>query len=146
MTRGNAPRPAGAGLGVPPVVTAENKAYFEAAGTGRLLIERCADCGCEIFPPRGVCRACRSRDLESVEVTGPGVVYSWTINHQSWLPDMEVPFGLVLVEFPDHPGVRIPGRVTGDLDRIDVGVQVDVGFASGPGDLPVVSFRLPEAP
>lgn len=131
--------------GVPPLLTTQNQAYFEAAAAGRLIVERCADCACEIFPPRGVCRKCRGRNLDPAVVTGPGVVHSWTVNHQPWMPGMEVPFALALVEFPHHPGVRVPGRVTGDLDRLDVGAPVDIGFVPGPGDLPILCFTLQEA-
>lgn len=145
MNPPEAPVPAVSISGVPPAVTSQTAAYFEAASAGRLVVERCADCACEIFPPRGVCRKCRGRNLEVAEVHGPAVVHSWTVNHQPWMPGMDVPFALALVEFPEHPGVRIPGRIAGDLDRLEVGVAVEVGFVPGPGDLPVVCFTLGEA-
>jgi uncharacterized protein len=99
--------------GIPPAVTAETAPFWDAAKEGRLLVERCSACGAESFPPRGICRACRSRATSPVEVTGPGVVYSFTVNHQRWLPDLQVPYAVVLVEFPAHPGVRVVGRLRG---------------------------------
>lgn len=76
-----------------------------------------------------------------MEITGPGQVYSFTVNHQRWLPDLEVPYALVLVEFPDHPGVRVMGRVRGcDADGVAIGMAVDVGFTPGPGGFSVPCF------
>jgi uncharacterized OB-fold protein len=136
--------PAGAAdatVGIPPAVTEESAAFWAAAGEGRLCVERCPVCGTDQFPPRGICRGCRARPVSTVDVAGPGRVYSYTINHQRWLPDLEVPYAIVLVEFDDHPGVRVPGRLRGcDLSDVDIGLVVDVGFEPGPGGFAIPSF------
>ncbi len=69
-------------------------------------------------------------------------VYSYTVNYQRWLPDLEVPYAIVLVEFPDHPGVRVMGRLRGrDPEEVAIDMEVEVGFEPGPGGL-----RDPELP
>lgn len=74
-------------------------------------------------------------------MAGPGQVYSFTVNHQKWRPDLEVPFAVVLVEFDDHPGVRVVGRLRGcGPDDIAIGMTVDVGFEPGPDGIAVPSF------
>jgi uncharacterized OB-fold protein len=131
----------GAEIGIPPAVTEETAAFWDAAAEGRLLVERCTACGADSFPPRGMCRACRSRDVTWAEVAGPGTVYSYTVNHQRWLPDLEVPYAVVLVCFADHPGVRVVGRLQGcGPDAVAVGMAVDVGFEPGPGGFAIPSF------
>ena len=128
-------------VGIPPAVTEETAPFWEAAGEGRLVVERCTSCGAHSFPPRGMCRACRSRETELVDVPGPGRVYSYTVNHQRWLPDMEVPFAVVLVEFPDQPGARVVGRLRGCApDEVAIDMEVEVGFEPGPGGFAVPSF------
>ncbi len=127
--------------GIPPAVTPETEAFWAAAGEGRLLVERCTRCGAESFPPRSICRTCRSRATEATEVTGPGTVYSFTVNHQRWLPDLEVPYAVVLVEFADHPGVRVVGRLRGCTpEDVAIDMAVDVGFEPGPGGVAIPSF------
>ncbi len=127
--------------GIPPAVTDETAPFWEAARRGRLLVERCGTCGADTFPPRGMCRACRGRELTPVEVTGRGVIYSYTVNHQRWLPDLEVPYVVVLVEFPAHPGVRVAGRLRGCRpDDVAIGAEVEVGFEPGPGGFAIPSF------
>lgn len=133
--------PADATTGIPPAVTEETEPFWTAAREGRLLVERCADCGAESFPPRGICRSCRSRATEFGEVTGRGEVYSFTVNHQRWLPGLEVPYAVVLVEFPGHPGVRIAGRLRGrPPEEAAVGMAVEIGFEPGPGGFAIPSF------
>ena len=128
-------------VGIPPAVTEETAAFWSAANEGRLVVEHCSVCGAESFPPRGICRACRSRDTELIEVTGPGRIYSFTVNHQRWLPDLEVPFAIVLVEFDDHPGVRVPGRLRGcPPESVEIDMVVDVGFEPGPDGWAIPSF------
>jgi uncharacterized OB-fold protein len=128
-------------VGIPPAVTEETQPFWDAAREGRLLVERCTACGAESFPPRGICRACHSRATTLIEVTSTGQIYSFTINHQRWLPDLEVPFAIVLVEFIQHPGVRIAGRLQGcPLKDIAIGMHVAVGFEPGPGGFAIPSF------
>jgi uncharacterized protein len=74
-----------------------------------------------------------------VEITGRGTVYSYTVNYQRWLPDLEVPYTIALVEFSDHPGVRVAGRLRG-TDSPAIGLEVEVGFEPGPGGFAIPSF------
>lgn len=132
--------------GIPPAVTEETEAYWAGAQEGRLLVEQCASCQAFSFPPRGVCRQCRARVMNTIEITGSGVVYSYTVNHQRWLPDLEVPYAVVLVEFPEAPGVRVVGRVRGCApEDVAIGMMVDVGFEPGPGGQAVPSFVAVQA-
>jgi uncharacterized protein len=128
-------------VGIPPAVTEETAAFWTAAAEGRLLAERCAACGAESFPPRGMCRACRGRVTEPAEITGRGHVYSYTVNYQRWLPDLPVPYAIALVEFPGHPGVRVAGRLRGCApEDAAIGMTVEVGFEPGPGGFAIPSF------
>ena len=128
-------------IGIPPAVTEETEVFWKAAKEGRLVVERCLVCGADTFPPRGMCRYCRARPMGVVEITGPGHVYSFTVNHQRWLPDLEVPYIIVLVEFEDHPGVRVVGRLRGRApEDVVIGMGVDVGFEPGPGGYAIPSF------
>jgi uncharacterized OB-fold protein len=130
-------------VGIPPEMTPETAAFWSAAAEGKLVIERCDACGVDAFPPRGICRNCRSRSMSPIEVTGRGRIYSFTINYQRWLPDLEVPFAVVLVEFPDHPGVRVVGRLRGcEPGQVAIDDEVEVGFEPGPGGYAVPSFVM----
>lgn len=132
-------------MGIPPAITEETEAFWAAAKEGHLLIERCTACGAQSFPPRGMCRSCRSRQTEQVEITDTGRVYSFTVNHQRWMADLEVPYAVALVEFDAHPGVRVSGRLRIDdsagFDAISIGMPVEIGFEPGPGGCAIPSFK-----
>lgn len=128
-------------VGIPPAVTEETAPFWDAAREGRLLVQKCEACEAECFPPRAMCRLCRCRDIRFVEVVGPGQVYSFTVNHQRWLPGLQVPFAIVLVEFAKHPGVRVVGRLRGcEAEAVKIGMKVDVGFEPGPDGFAIPSF------
>ena len=79
--------------------------------------------------------------MDPVEITGRGCVYSLTVNYQRWLPDLEVPFVIALVEFADHPGVRVIGRLRGcPPEAAAIGMEVEIGFQPGPGGVVIPSF------
>jgi uncharacterized OB-fold protein len=75
------------------------------------------------------------------EITSRGRIYSLTVNYQRWLPGLEVPYAIVLVEWDDHPGVRVVGRLRGCApEEAAIGMEVDVGFEPGPGGCAIPSF------
>jgi uncharacterized OB-fold protein len=75
------------------------------------------------------------------QITGRGVVYSLTVNHQRWLPELAVPFCIAVVEFLRHPGVRVVGRLRGCAPAdARIGMTVEVGFEPGPGGFAIPSF------
>jgi uncharacterized OB-fold protein len=128
-------------FGIAPAITAENRRFWEGAARGELVVEHCGGCRRHVFPPRGYCPECGQRDLDDVVVAGPGVIYSFTVNANSWQPGMDEPFALVLVEFPEAPGFRLLGRTRRvGLDDLRVGQAVSIGFVEGPGGRPVPCF------
>lgn len=112
-----------------PMLTVENQAYWTGGKQGELRITFCQDCDHAIHPPQITCPACHGRNVAARAVAGTGVIYSFTINHQPWTPDMQVPFGLAVVEVDGAAGVRVTGPVrTDDLAAIAIGQRVSVDF------------------
>ena len=115
--------------GLLPEVTAENEAYWTGGGVGRLMIATCKDCDRRIHPPRLLCPACQSENIEARAASGRGTIASYTINHQAWMPGLDVPYALAIVALEDQPGVRITAQVRDvALDAIHIGLSVRVGF------------------
>lgn len=128
-------------IGIPPAISEETRAFWEAAQQGQLVVQHCDACHAESFPPRSICRVCRSRQTSMRAIESTGYVYSFTVNHQRWLPNMEVPFAIVLVEFAQHPGVRVVGRLRGiAVHEVKIGIPVQIGFEPGPDGIAVPSF------
>lgn len=112
-----------------PELTAENTAFWQGGADGTLMIAFCKDCAAAIHPPQLVCPGCWGEAIESRAVAGTGTVYSFTVNHQPWAPDMKVPFALAVVDLDDAPGVRITAEVvTDDPETVRIGQPMRVRF------------------
>ncbi|QJQ31438.1 DNA-binding protein [Sphingomonas lacunae] len=115
--------------GLLPELTPENRAFWTGGADGQLMIARCGDCDWRIHPPQLVCPACLSEAVEAQPASGCGTIESWTINHQPWMPGLEVPYALAIVSLDDQPGVRITAQLRDvALDAIQIGMAVKVGF------------------
>ncbi|QGN54223.1 SDR family NAD(P)-dependent oxidoreductase [Novosphingobium sp. Gsoil 351] len=112
-----------------PELTPENTPFWTGGAQGELRIAFCADCARAIHPPQLVCPGCLSERVEPRAVPGTGTVYTFTINHQPWVPDLDVPFAIAVVEIDGAPNVRITARVVGsDPESVHIGQRMTVIF------------------
>lgn len=131
--------------GLLPEITRENEAFWTGGAAGKLMIASCDACGRDIHPPQLACPKCGSREVSAKPSAGRGSIHSYTINHQAWVPGLEVPYPLAIVALDDHPGVRITARVVGcALDSVKIGAAVQVEFEPRE-DVFIPVFRLVEA-
>jgi uncharacterized OB-fold protein len=128
-----------------PILTDDNAVFWDAAREHRLVAQRCASCGRLRHPPRPMCPHCRSLDVEPVELSGRGTVYSFSIIHYPPTPFFDYPVLAVLVDLDE--GIRIvsnllevdPATIEGTT-LVGARVVVDWVAAGGGAELPV--FRL----
>ena len=112
-----------------PVLTAENSSFWTGGADGELRITRCTQCDLSIHPPELICPRCLSQDVRPQPVPGTGSVYSFTINHQPWLPGLTVPYAIAAVDLDGAPGVRITATVIGaDAEEVAIGDRVGIEF------------------
>lgn len=116
-------------LGVRPAVSPESAPFWEATERHELAVEQCTACLRHQFPGRGICRSCLSRQTRWVTVDSPAVVYSYTENHQPWLPGLSR-YTLVIVELPEHDGLRFVGLLVGQDSPPEIGQLVGFGFTT----------------
>jgi hypothetical protein len=62
-----------------PVVNPWARPFWDAAQKERLVLQHCKDCGKHIFYPRIACPDCFSDNIEWVEASGKGTIYSFTV-------------------------------------------------------------------
>lgn len=104
-----------------PELTETNTPFWTGGKHGALMIMHCDACDLAIHPPQFVCARCMSHDVSAKPAKGTGTIYSFTINHQQWLPDLKVPYVLVCVDIDGEPGVRVTSRLV-DRDPMDVAI------------------------
>jgi uncharacterized OB-fold protein len=119
-----------------PEITPENAAFWSGGAHGALMITLCGDCQLAIHPPQIICPKCLSRNIAPRAMPGTGTVYTYTVNHQPWLPGMAVPFALAVVDVDGAPGVRVTAEVVGqDPDAISIGQRMRIVFEQAAEDV-----------
>jgi uncharacterized OB-fold protein len=112
-----------------PQITDENGAFWTGGRNGELLIVRCSACGYYVHPPSPRCPQCLSDQVEPSSVSGRGTVYSYTINRQAWVPGLEVPFVIAIVELDEQPGLRLMTNIVDcPPEDVEIGMPVEVAF------------------
>ena len=116
--------------------------YFAAAAQGRLVFQKCNDCGAVQFPPRHHCATCWEANLTWTDASGRGKVESFTIVRRAPLPAYRGKVPYVVAAITTEEGPRMIATLTGEtaLD-VAIGDAVTVAFEPGiDGDmLPVFS-------
>ena len=100
----NPPRPR-------PKLDSENRAFWTGGAEGKLNITKCSDCGEYTHPPRMLCRHCQSENVVPDAVAGTGVIDTYSVNHQQWVPGLEVPFVIARVRLDGVPGVYLTTNI-----------------------------------
>ncbi len=112
-----------------PLLTADNRAFWQGGQQGELLITRCRECAKWFHPPAPVCPRCGSTRVGPEPVSGRGTVLSFTVNHQAWTPDLDAPYLVVIVELDEQSGLRLVSNLV-DLapEEATIGMRVRVVF------------------
>lgn len=108
-----------------PVPTHISRPHWDALRQHKLLIQRCRSCQGWVFYPRSHCSHCLSPELDWVEVSGAGMVYTFSISRVPTLAEFadEVPQLLAVIELAE--GVRINSLLVGvEPETVWVGMSV----------------------
>jgi len=112
-----------------PALDAGNTAFWTGGERAELLICRCGACRRWLHPPVPVCRFCLSTDVVPEASRGHGIVLTFTINRQPWLPSLPPPYVIAVIGLDDDPDLRLTSRLVGvDPERVVIGMRVQVRF------------------
>ncbi|HLG66377.1 MAG TPA: OB-fold domain-containing protein [Acidimicrobiales bacterium] len=106
-----------------------SQGFWERCARHELAFQRCSRCHAFRHPPAPICHVCRSSDVVWAPVEGRGRVYTYTIVTHPVHPALahRGPFNIVLVEFPDAPGVRLVSNlVDTPPEAMATGLEVEV--------------------
>lgn len=111
-----------------PALGSDTEFFWTSGQDGRLRFQRCTDCGYYIHPPTGRCPECLGTAVRPDPVSGRATVYSYTVNHQQWLPGSE-PYVIAVVDLPEQAGLRLTTNLLGvEPDEVTIGMPVEVEF------------------
>lgn len=125
-----------------PVVNTWARPFWDAAREERLIIQKCAACGEHIFYPRIACPHCAADDLEWVEASGKGSVYSYTVVENNapsaFIADM--PYVVAVIRLEE--GVQMLSNVVDcDPHAVTCDMPVEVCFERLDDEFTLPKFR-----
>ncbi len=124
-----------------PQPTELSKPYWEACREGRLTVQRCKRCDGYVFIPQPCCGTCLSEDLEWVESSGKGTLYSFTTVYRPQQPTFEVPYTVIVVELEE--GYYMLSNLIGvEPDEIKIGTPLEVFFEERSEEISLPFFRV----
>ncbi len=123
-----------------PVVNAETRPFWDATRDGQLLLPRCKACELVIWYPRAFCPECSSFDIEWINASGRGTIYSFTINRRGQGDYRDLAYVLAYVELEEGPRI-LTNVVECDPEQVKVGQQVEVVFHPTPNGVALPRFR-----
>ena len=139
-----APKPAPAApkpLRPRPSLTFDHLFWFEGLKQGKLLIQRCAECGVLRHPAAPMCRECRSIVWDTIEAGGRGRIHSFVVVHYPQIPSIEYPNQVVLVDLDE--GVRVVANtVDTNADQLVIGAAVQLEVRMCDDDLSLPFFKV----
>jgi uncharacterized OB-fold protein len=129
------PRPA-------PIADHDSAPYWRALHAGKLLIQKCTDCGDFQLYPRDRCLACRG-PVTFVEASGRGTIYSFTVIRQNYARPFRdwIPYVVALVELEEGPRL-MTNVIDCDPDAVQVGAAVEATFEVVSEDAGIALFTL----
>ncbi len=130
-----------------PALEPDSEAYWTACRAGRLAMTRCRACRWIIHPSRPVCSRCRSRDVAPEDLSGLATVATYTVNHQRWMPGLEVPYVIAIVELVEQRNLRLMTNIVGcPVDAVQIGMPVRVVFQNVTDEIALPMFEPDPAP
>ncbi len=116
------------GTRILPRLTDANRAFWTGGGNGQLLVGRCEKCHRWELPPVAECTSCGGMSTPE-PVSGAAKVFTWTLNHQKFHPDVPPPNLIAVVVLDEQDDLRVATNLV-DIDADDVrsGLSVSVEF------------------
>jgi uncharacterized OB-fold protein len=126
-----------------PAITDDTRPFWEGCRRRELLVQRCTACGTFRHPPAPVCWRCRGFAHEWVRASGRGTVFTWAVVQRAFLPEVAVPYTVVVVQLEDAGTVRLVSNlVDAAPDEVAIGLHVEVVFDDVTPEVTVPRFRV----
>src|SRR4030042_1649294 len=111
-----------------PLITASDKAFWDAAKKHELVMYKCLNCG-KLYSQANDCVAGGNPQMEWVKVSGKGEVFTYCIYHQPFHPAWkdDIPYNVAYVKLAEGP-LLMTNIVDCDNKDIYIGMSVEVVF------------------
>jgi len=128
------------GLPLPDLSDPINAPHWEGLNHGRLLVQRCLECGRARWRPAEICPTCWTPGGEWIDFPARGQLYSATVYRRAMAPGFKdhVPYAVGLVELAEE--IRMVGRLT-STEPPPVGTTMTGAFLHVSADFTLLAWR-----
>lgn len=124
---------------VHPVENHDHEHYWQGLRDGKLLIQKCDSCGTLRHPPQPMCEECQSTEWSTIEASGEGEVYTYTVMYYPEIPPFDYPNVIALIELKE--GVRIASQLMDcKPDDVEIGMKVKMKITEVQDDMSLPLF------
>jgi uncharacterized protein len=123
-----------------PPLTEDTREFWTAGAAGVLRLPFCGHCARWNFPPDLRCQTCGGvADYRTL--SGKGRVFTYTVAHHPFNPEVPVPYVIAIVELVEQDGLRFTTNIVNCApEQMAVGLPVRVLFEDQ-GDVWVPIFE-----
>ena len=103
--------------------------FWVACQSHQLRVPGCSDCGLHRMPPTPFCPSCLGRELKWSNVSGRGIVFSYTVVRRAIPPavDEQIPYVPAVIALEDCPDVKLVSAIIdSDIERVYIGASVSL--------------------
>ena len=127
----------------PPVPSLDNQYWFDKCKEHVLVLQQCRECKAFSHPPRPNCTNCGSSDLNWVESTGKGTIFTFTVTRQPVSRPLVGRTPWIVVEVELEEGVHmISNLIDVDCDDLQIGMAVEVVFDQVDDEITLPKFII----
>ncbi len=125
-----------------PVADEASQEFFDGANEGKLMLEKCSQCGIHRLPGRERCLDCWSTESEWAQASGKGKLYTYGIMHQKYHPAFaeETPYNYAIVELAEGPRL-VTNIVDCEQDDLKTDMPVEAVFDHVSDEATLIRFR-----
>jgi uncharacterized protein len=130
-----------------PTKGTHTRPFWDGARAGKLMLPRCRDCNRVHWYPRHICPNCHSMDLEWIEGSGEGTIYSFAVQHLAfgaWAK--QAPYVTAYIDLKEGDRMLTVLRGVDPLapETIRIGAPVRVEFEQADADTFIPFWRVIE--
>ncbi len=125
-----------------PIITDDNREYWDYCQKHELRMQRCRDCGHLRFPVSFLCPKCHSTAADWEGLSGRGEVYSYVVYRMPYHPAYQddIPYVVAFIDLAEGP--RMESNLTGIApEDIKVGLPVELYFDDVNEGISLPKFR-----
>ncbi len=130
-----------------PTPSVHTQPFWDGTKEGKLMLPRCTSCSRVHWYPRLICPHCHSMEIEWIEGSGEGRVYTYAVQYRAfggWAE--EVPFVTAFIDLNegDRMLTVLRGVDAGNPESIKIGAKVRVEFEEANDDMHIPFWRVVE--